>query len=363
MTRPIGIAGRMIGPGHPPYLIAELSGNHNGSLDRALALVDAAADAGADAVKLQTFSPGGITLDHDGPDFVVAGGPWGGRTLFDLYSETALPFAWHEPIFARAAARGVACFSSVFDEEGLAFLDRFDPPAYKIASLELFDLPLIRRVAGRGKPMILSTGTAWLGEIEAAVRAAREAGCDDLVLLRCTTAYPALASEAKLAAIPHLAASFGAVAGLSDHTLGDVVATAAVALGAAVIEKHLTLRREDGGADAAFSLEPAEFASLAAAARTAWEAVGTVAYGPSPGEVPALRYRRSLYVVRDMAAGERFSAETVRSVRPGFGLAPEALAQVLRARAAVPIARGTALAWHHLAAGDDQPSGASSSSG
>lgn len=363
MTRSLSIAGRMIGPGHPPYLIAELSGNHNGSLDRALALVDAAAHAGADAVKLQTFSPGGITLDHDGPDFVVAGGPWGGRTLFDLYSETALPFAWHAPIFGRAAARGIACFSSVFDEEGLSFLDQFDPPAYKIASLELFDLPLIRRVAARGKPMIMSTGTAWLGEIEAAVRAAREAGLDDLVLLRCTTAYPALASEAKLAAIPHLAATFGTVVGLSDHTLGDVVATAAVALGAAVIEKHLTLRREDGGADAAFSLEPDEFAQLATAAGTAWEAIGAVAYGPSPGEVPALRYRRSLYVVRDMVAGERFTPETVRSVRPGFGLSPEALAQVLGSRASMPIARGTALACHHLAPGADQASGEASSSG
>lgn len=363
MTRTLSIAGRAIGPGQPPYVIAELSGNHNGSLDRALALVDAAARAGADAVKLQTFSPGGITLDHHGPDFVVSGGPWHGRTLFDLYSETALPFGWHEPLFARAAAHGLACFSSVFDEEGLAFLDRFDPPAYKIASLELFDLPLIRRVAARGKPMILSTGTAWLGEIEAAVRAAREAGCSDLVLLRCTTAYPALASEAKLAAIPHLAATFGTVVGLSDHTLGDVVATAAVALGAAVIEKHLTLRREDGGADAAFSLEPQEFAALTSAARMAWAAVGEVGYGPSPGEVPALRYRRSLYVVRDMAAGERFTAETVRSIRPGFGLAPEALGHVLGARAAVPIARGTALAWHHLSPGDDQPSVQPSSAG
>jgi N-acetylneuraminate synthase len=348
MTRTLSIAGRVIGPGHPPYVIAELSGNHNGSLDRALALVDAAAEAGADAVKLQTFSPGGITLDHDGPDFVVAGGPWGGRTLFDLYSETALPFAWHAPIFARAAERGIACFSSVFDEEGLAFLDAIDPPAYKIASLELFDLPLIRRVASRGKPMILSTGTAWLGEIEAAVMAAREAGCRDLVLLRCTTAYPALPEEAKLAAIPHLAASFGTLVGLSDHTLGDVVATAAVALGAVVIEKHLTLRRADGGADAAFSLDPGEFASLVAAARTAWSAIGEIGYGPSPGETLALRYRRSLYVVKDMAAGEAFTAETVRSVRPGFGLPPEAIGRVLGGRAAMPIARGTALAWHHV---------------
>jgi pseudaminic acid synthase len=360
MTQPLAIAGRAIGAGRPPYVIAELSGNHNGRLDRALALVDAAAEAGADAVKLQTFSPGGITLDHDGPDFMVTGGPWGGRTLFDLYSETALPFDWHGPIFVRAAERGLACFSSVFDEKGLSFLDRFDPPAYKIASLELFDLPLIRRVAARGRPMILSTGTAWLGEIEAAVNAARGAGCHDLILLRCTTAYPALAAEAKLAAIPHLAATFGAVVGLSDHTLGHDVATAAVALGAAVIEKHLTLVRADGGADAAFSLEPAEFAALVGAARTAWSAVGEVGYGPSPGEVPALRYRRSLYVVRDMAAGERFTTDTVRSIRPGFGLPPDALGRVLEGRAAMSIARGTALAWYHVAAGDQSSDGSSS---
>lgn len=342
------IAGRRIGPGYAPYIIAELSGNHNGSLDRALAIVAAAADAGADAVKLQTLTPEGITMDHDGPGFVVKGGLWDGRRLFDLYRETALPFEWHEPIFRFAKSRGLHAFSSVFDSAGLAFLESLDTPAYKIASLELFDLPLIREVAATGRPMIMSSGTAHLGDIELAVDAARSAGNDVLAVLHCTSSYPADISEANISTIAHLAQTFGVVAGLSDHTMGTVVSVAAVACGAAIIEKHLTLARADGGADAAFSMEPDEFARLVADCRSAAVAVGKVTYGPTPGEQLALQYRRSLYVVKAVKAGEVFTTENVRSIRPGFGLPPRHLPEVLGGVAACDLERGTPLQWGHV---------------
>lgn len=339
------IAGRPIGPGHPPYVIAELSGNHNGDLSRALALVDAAARAGADAIKLQTYTADTITLDSDAPDFVIAEGPWAGRRMHALYQEAHTPWEWHPALFARARDHGLACFSTPFDTTAIDFLRTLDPPAWKIASFELVDLPLIEAVARAGGPMILSTGMATLGEIEAAVAAARGAGCRELMLLYCVSGYPTPAEEANLRTLPHLAEAFGVPVGLSDHTMGLAVPVAAVALGAVAIEKHLTLARADGGPDAGFSLEPEEFAAMARAVREAAAALGTVSYAPKPSEAPSRPFRRSLYAVADIAAGEVLTAANVRSIRPGNGLAPRHLPEVLGRRALAPIRRGTPLSW------------------
>lgn len=339
------IAGRPIGPGHPPYVIAELSGNHNGELSRALALVDAAAEAGADAIKLQTYTADTITLDSDAPDFLIAKGPWAGRRMHALYQEAHTPWDWHPALFARARAHGLACFSTPFDPTAIAFLRTLDPPAWKIASFELVDLPLIETVARTGGPMIMSTGMATLAEIEAAVAAARGAGCQDLMLLYCVSGYPTPAEEANLRTLPHLADAFGVPVGLSDHTMGLAVPVAAVTLGAVAIEKHLTLARADGGPDAGFSLEPAEFAAMARAVREAASALGRVSYALKPSEAPSRPFRRSLYAVADIAAGEALTEANVRSIRPGNGLAPRHLPDVLGRRALAPIARGTPLSW------------------
>ncbi|WP_144186536.1 pseudaminic acid synthase [Elioraea rosea] len=347
------IAGRPIGPGCPPYVIAELSGNHNGELSRALALVDAAAQAGADAIKLQTYTADTITLDSDAPDFMITKGPWAGRRMHDLYREAHTPWDWHPALFARARDHGLACFSTPFDTTAIDFLQTLDPPAWKISSFELVDLPLIEAVARAGGPMIMSTGMATLGEIEAAVGAARRGGCTQLMLLWCVSGYPTPAVEANLLTLTSLSAAFGVPVGLSDHTMGVAVPVAAVTLGAVAIEKHLTLARADGGPDAGFSLEPGEFALMAQAVREAAAAVGRVSYELKPSETPSRPFRRSLYAVADIASGERLTAENVRSIRPGNGLAPRHLPHVLGRRARLPIARGTPIAWSLI--GPEEP--------
>ena len=344
----ITIAGRRIGPGHPPYVIAEMSGNHNGDIKRAFALLEAAKKAGADAVKLQTYTADTITIDHNGPGFRIEGGLWNGRTLYELYQEAHTPWDWHPQLFAKARELGIAIFSSPFDSTAMEFLEELEAPAFKIASFEIVDLPLIQRAAKTGKPLVISTGIASLGEIAEAVEAARAAGGREIALLHCTSGYPTPPEESNLRTLPHLAEAFGVVAGLSDHTPGTAVPVAAVALGAALIEKHFTLRRADGGPDAAFSLEPEELAELVANCRTAWSALGKINYELEASEKGNKTFRRSLYVVQDIPAGGRLTAENVRSIRPGYGLPPKHLPDVLGKRAGSAIARGTPLNWSLL---------------
>ena len=334
------IAGRAIGPGEPPFVIAELSGNHNKSLDRAMALIDAAADAGADAVKLQTYTADTITLDHDGPGFRLNDGLWAGRTLHDLYAEAHTPYVWHAPLFAHARSRGLIIFSSPFDETAVELLEGLDAPAFKIASFEAADLPLIARAACSGRPLIISTGMATEPEIIAARDTALAAGAGGVALLHCVSAYPASFADANVATVPWLAGRFGCVSGLSDHTPGTAAAVAAVALGASIIEKHVTLDRADGGPDSSFSLEPHELAALVRDCRAAFDAVGVPGLNRGPEESANRRFRRSLYVVRDVKAGAVLTGEDVRSIRPGFGLEPARLPDVLGRRAARPLNRG-----------------------
>jgi pseudaminic acid synthase len=345
MTAEITIAGRKIGPGHPPYIICELSANHGGKLQRALELIDAAAATGTDAIKLQTYTPDTLTIDHDDPQFRIQGGLWDGYTLYELYSEAYTPYEWHPALMDRARKLGVTLFSTPFDETAVDLLGSLDVPAYKIASFEAIDLPLIARVARQRKPMIISTGMTSVEEIGEAVQAARDAGATELILLHCVSTYPAKYENANLRTIADLAATFGTVAGLSDHTPGTACATAAVALGANVIEKHFTLRRADGGPDAAFSLEPDEFRKLVDDCRNAWLSIGSIDYTRSDEELGNRTFRRSLYVVADIAAGERLTEKNVRSIRPGFGLAPKHLPEVLGRRAARVLKRGEPLAW------------------
>ena len=360
-TRPpvpaFDIAGRRVGSDAPPFIIAELSGNHNGDIDRARRLIDAAADAGADAVKLQTYTPDTITLDYDGPGFRLEQGLWAGRTLYDLYAEAHTPYAWHAPLFAHARSRGVTLFSSVFDETAVELLEGLDAPAYKIASFEAVDLPLIARTAVTGKPLIISTGMTSRDEIAAALATAQAHGCGEVALLHCVSAYPARFADARLGAIARLAANFGCVTGLSDHTPGTVAAVAAVALGAAVIEKHVTLARADGGPDSAFSLEPQELAQLVRDCRDAYAALGEISYARGAEEAGNRTYRRSLYVVADVAAGAPLTAQHVRSIRPGHGLAPRHLAEVLGRPAARDLKRGEPLAWDMVATAALQQAG------
>ncbi|EKF17395.1 pseudaminic acid synthase [Nitratireductor pacificus] len=341
------IGNRKIGRDAAPFVIAEMSGNHNQSLDRALEIVDAAAATGAHALKLQTYTADTITLDVRGGEFDIKDKEslWTGRNLHDLYNDAHTPWDWHEPIMRRAREHGMLCFSTPFDETAVDFLEELDVPAYKIASFENIHLPLIRKVAATGKPMIISTGMASLAELDEAVEAARGAGCQDLVLLKCTSTYPATPENTNVLTIPHMRELFGCEIGLSDHTMGVGVAVAAVALGATVVEKHFTLSRADGGVDSTFSLEPAEMASLVTETERAWQSLGMVAYGPTKVEEKSLVFRRSIYIARDVEAGEELTAENLRIVRPGHGLAPKHFEMLLGKRASRELKAGTPASW------------------
>jgi len=350
-SRELRIGKLGVGPDHPPLVVAEMSGNHNGSLERALRIVEAAAQAGAHAVKLQTYTADTMTLDVKGGDFRIDDPQslWHGRNLYDLYREAHTPWEWHEPIFRRARDLGMECFSTPFDASAVEFLENLDVPCFKIASFENTDLALIRRVAATRKPLILSTGLASEAELDEAVEAARSAGARDLVLLKCTSAYPADARNSNLRTIPDLRERFGCEVGLSDHTAGVGAGIAAVAFGAVLIEKHFTLRRADGGVDAGFSLEPQEMAALVTESKRAWQALGGVRYGSSEAEKPSLRFRRSIYVAQDLAAGDLLTRDNVRCVRPGYGLPTKHLEQILGRKVKKAVKRGTALTWDLLA--------------
>jgi N-acetylneuraminate synthase len=346
MIRPIQIQGRAIGPGAPVYVIAEISANHNQDFDEAVRIIRAARDAGADAVKMQTYTPDTMTIDCRNEHFQIGKGTiWAGKNLYELYGEAQTPWDWQPRLKRAAEELGLHCFSTPFDATAVDFLEGMNVPAHKIASFELVDLPLIRKVAQTGKPVIMSTGMGSLSEIEDAVRAFREAGGTQLALLKCTSAYPSPPDEMNLRTIPHLAEAFGVPAGLSDHTLASVVPVAAVALGACIVEKHLTLSRATPGPDSAFSLEPGEFKAMVAAVREAEKAMGAVSYAVTQRETASRIFRRSLFVVQDVAPGDLLTEENVRSIRPGFGLPPKFLPEILGRRAKVKIPRGTPLSW------------------
>lgn len=329
MNPKIQIADRPIGVEHPPYIIAELSANHNGRLETALRIIEEAKHAGADAVKLQTYTADTITLNSDSEEFQIHGGLWDGKTLYQLYQEAHMPWEWHKPLFEHARRLGITIFSSPFDNTAVDLLEDLNAPAYKIASFEAVDLPLIRYVASTGKPMIISTGMADAEEIREAIDAARSGGCQELAILHCVSGYPAPAEDYNLRTIPDMMQRFGLVTGLSDHTLDNTTAITSVALGASIIEKHFTLDRSGGGPDDSFSLEPAELAALCRDSKTAWSALGKVDYGRKSSEVGNVKFRRSLYFTKDLAAGETITPEAIRSVRPGFGAAPKYATQVI----------------------------------
>lgn len=344
------IAGRAIGASHAPFVIAEMSGNHNQSLDRALEIVDAAAATGAHALKIQTYTPDTITIDLDEREFHISdpNSLWAGTSLYKLYGEAYTPWEWHAAIFERARQKGMIPFSTPFDDTAVDLLESLEVACYKIASFENTDLPLIRRVAATGKPLIISTGMASIAELDDTVQAARAAGCKDLILLKCTSTYPATPENTNILTIPHLRELFGCEVGLSDHTMGIGVSVASVSLGASVIEKHFTLSRADGGVDSAFSMEPAEMAQLVVETERAWRSLGKVSYGPTEAEQKSLQYRRSLYVVKDVKAGDVLSAESVRSIRPGLGLPTKYLDIVIGKAVRTNVKRGTALTWDLL---------------
>jgi pseudaminic acid synthase len=347
MNSGILIGKRLVGAGAEPFVIAEMSGNHNQSLPRALQIVEAAADSGAHAIKLQTYTADTITLDVQRQEFRISDEKslWRGKTLYELYSEAHTPWEWHAPIMRRAKELGMECFSSPFDETAVDFLEELGAPAYKIASFENNHLPLIRKAAATGKPLIISTGMATVAELDEAVRTARDAGCSNLILLKCTSTYPATPENSNLATIPHMATMFECEVGLSDHTMGIGVAVAAVAFGATIIEKHFTLRRADGGVDSAFSLEPEELAMLVTETTRAWKSIGAVKYGPTEAEQTSLGYRRSLYVAETMKAGDVFTVKNLKVVRPGDGLHPRFYEQILGMRVLRDVPKGTPVEW------------------
>ncbi len=343
----VKIANHEIGLHHPPFIIAEMSGNHNQSLNRALEIVEAVAKSGAHALKIQTYTPDTMTIDLDEREFHISdpNSLWEGKSLYNLYGEAYTPWEWHKPIFDRAHELGLIAFSTPFDDTSVDFLESLDVPCYKIASFENTDLPLIRRVAATGKPIIISTGMASVAELDESVRAAREAGCRDLILLKCTSTYPATAENSNLLTIPHLRDLFDCEVGLSDHTLGVGVSVASIALGATVIEKHFTLKRADGGVDSAFSMEPADMVQLVSESVRAWQGLGYVSYGATDAEKNSLVYRRSLYVVQDLKEGDVLTKDNVRAIRPGLGLPVKYLDVVTGKRVSRDVNRGTALGW------------------
>ncbi len=347
MSEFIRIGGHRIGRGARPFVIAEMSGNHNQSLERALTIVDAAATTGAQALKIQTYTADSMTLDiREGEFFIMdPKSPWKGRSLYDLYQEAHTPIEWHAAIFARCRERGILCFSTPFDASAVDFLESLDVPCYKIASFENIDLPLIRRVAATGKPLIISTGMASIAELDEAVRAARGAGCKDLILLKCTSSYPSTPEFSNIVTIPHMRDMFGCEVGLSDHTLGVGVAVASVALGATVVEKHFTMDRSEGGVDSQFSLEPAEMRALVEETERAWQALGGVTYGIGPAEKGSVVFRRSLYIAKDMRQGDVLTPENLRAIRPGAGLPPKYYETLLGKRVNRDVARGTPASW------------------
>jgi len=347
-TENVVIDGRAIGSDTPPYIIAEMSGNHNGNIERAFRLIEEAKAAGADAIKLQSYRADTITIDHDAPEFLVHGGLWDGRRLYELYEEAHTPWEWHAPLFEKARSVGITIFSAPFDPTAVDMLEELGAPAYKIASPEIVDIPLIEYAARTGKPLIISTGMASYEEISEAVSAARNSGASQIILLHCTSAYPTPPEEANLATIADLSERTGMFTGLSDHTLDTVVATAAVALGACVIEKHFTLSRVEGGVDSAFSLEPAELKRLVEHSRIAWSAIGKPSYRPTKSETGVLKHRRSLYAVKPIKAGEIFTTENIRSIRPANGLPPKYLPQILGKKAACDIGFGQPLSFTYL---------------
>lgn len=348
MNPQIAIAGRNIGPNHAPYVIAEMSANHNGNIETAFKIIEAAKLAGANAVKLQTYRPDTITLNCDSEDFRIHGGLWNGRTLYDLYQEAHTPWEWHAPLFAHARKHGITIFSSPFDNTAVDLLEDLNAPAYKIASFEAVDPALIKYVASTGKPMIISTGMADAQEIQEAIDAAREGGCKQLAVLHCVSGYPAPAADYNLRTISDMVQRFGLVTGLSDHTLDNTTAITSVAMGASIIEKHFTLDRSGGGPDDSFSLEPAELAALCNDSKTAWTALGQVDYGRKSSEQGNVKFRRSLYFVKDLKAGVVITADAVRSVRPGFGLAPKYLSSILGKTINQNVKCGSAVAWEHF---------------
>jgi len=343
----MNIAHRKIGCDFPPFIIAEMSGNHNQSLERALEIVEAAAKTGAHALKIQTYTPDTMTLDLDEREFHISDTKslWTGTSLYKLYGQAYTPWEWHETIFKRAKKLGIIAFSTPFDDSAVDLLESLDVPCYKIASFENTDIPLIKRVAATGKPIIISTGMASIAELDETVRAARSAGCKDLILLKCTSTYPATADNTNILTIPHMREMFNCEVGLSDHTMGVGVSVASVALGATVIEKHFTRNRSDGGVDSSFSMEPAEMSQLVIETERAWQALGHVSYGATKAEEKSIVFRRSLYVVEDIKAGQELTPQNVRAIRPGLGLAPKYLNSVLNQKVTKDVAKGTALSW------------------
>jgi len=344
------IGSQLISVNYSPFVIAEMSGNHNQSLERALEIVEAAARTGAHAIKLQTYTADTMTLDIKEREFFISDekSPWKGQSLYDLYKIAHTPWDWHKPIFDHAKKLGLICFSTPFDETAVDLLEKLGAPIYKIASFENTDFPLIQRVAATGKPLIISTGMATEEELDESVDSARKAGCKDLTLLKCTSTYPATPENSNLLTIPYLKHRYGCEVGLSDHTLGIGVAVASIALGATVIEKHFTLKRADGGADSAFSMEPAEMKELVEETERAWQSLGKVFVGPTEAERPSIAFRRSLYIVKDMKAGDVLTKENVRAIRPGLGLALKYLDQVLGKKIKSSVNKGTALSWNLL---------------